>query len=508
MADWRAGLSPEQRRAVPELERCEWPEETLADCARCPMTHAPGELSTHERPFPPDVRCCVREPDLSAPGIERIMARGGRGAEVLRTRLEEEERDASGGLPGRARHGCGFWVEGLLGCSIHPDRPPVCRTWFCKNVDGSLGHAQWQAARAALEHAEASGEGPGLDALRRRIAEAEAARRAPLPDVVGVTAPASRRVGDEVEFQIASRRDRARYPADIFETLARLDGVAPWRGRVEPELLRDLVRAGIVGEPVEVVLDSSESPAPPRTTRTEFEDRMADRPVERVASPVLGGRGRVVVRRCFETHCAATVRTDLAAPIRAVVSRHEDAFRRTDDYLARALAPGSALEDRPLWPVDADGIRARLLDSGHVVQGWPDAELRDLFAAMGEVVTVLAASLGIRDAFRLGTGWCHRTPRGGEMDYHAHGGRPGEPIRGFACVFYVDAGTPVPGRPESGSVSYVDAAFRREILVRPKTGLITAFPSHVRHGVLPYYGRGERIVIGCNFTRLELTAPS
>ena len=94
------------------------------------------------------------------------------------------------------------------------------------------------------------------------------------------------------------------------------------------------------------------------------------------------------------------------------------------------------------------------------------------------------------------------------MDYHAHGGRPGEPIRGFACVFYVDAGSRVSSRPDSGSVSYVDAAFRRELVVRPKTGLITAFPSHVRHGVLPYHGVGERIVIGCNFTRLGVTAPS
>jgi hypothetical protein len=155
---------------------------------------------------------------------------------------------------------------------------------------------------------------------------------------------------------------------------------------------------------------------------------------------------------------------------------------------------------------DSTGIPARLLDSGHVVQDWRGSAVDGFFAWARRCAAVLAEAHGVAAPdVTIDSAWSHITPTGGGMAYHHHGGRPGD-VRTAATVLYLQLEPANAAAPESGAVSYLSVAGDQEVLARPEVGLLTAWPAHVRHRVLPYRGTTERIIIAANVNFLPPTA--
>ena len=147
---------------------------------------------------------------------------------------------------------------------------------------------------------------------------------------------------------------------------------------------------------------------------------------------------------------------------------------------------------------DSIGVPARLLDSGFVVQDWGGPAVHGFFAWARRCAAILAEAHGVRAPEPvIGSAWSHITPTGGGMAYHDHGGRPDD-VRAAATVFYLQLEPPDAAAPESGAVSYLSSAGEEEVLARPEVGLLTSWPTHVRHRVLPYRGTIERIIIAAN----------
>jgi hypothetical protein len=147
---------------------------------------------------------------------------------------------------------------------------------------------------------------------------------------------------------------------------------------------------------------------------------------------------------------------------------------------------------------DSTGIPARLLDSGHVVQNWQGPAVDGFFTWARRGATVLAKAHGIAAPEPvIASAWSHITPTGGAMVYHDHGGQPGD-VRAAATVLYLQLEPAEPAAPDSGAVSYLNVAGDVEVLARPQVGLLTAWPAHIRHRVLPYRGTTERIIIAAN----------
>jgi hypothetical protein len=147
---------------------------------------------------------------------------------------------------------------------------------------------------------------------------------------------------------------------------------------------------------------------------------------------------------------------------------------------------------------DSTGIPARLLDSGHVVQDWRGSAIDGFFVWARRCAAVLAEAYGVATPeLAIDSAWSHITPTGGGMAYHDHGGRP-DCVRAAATVFYLQLEPPDAAAPESGAVSYLSSVGEEEVLARPEVGLLTSWPTHVRHRVLPYRGTIERIIIAAN----------
>ena len=147
---------------------------------------------------------------------------------------------------------------------------------------------------------------------------------------------------------------------------------------------------------------------------------------------------------------------------------------------------------------DSIGVPARLLDSGFVVQDWGGPAVHGFFAWARHCTAILAEAHGVGAPEPvIGSAWSHITPTGGGMAYHNHGGRPID-VQAAATVFYLQLERPNAAAPESGAVSYLSSAGEEEVLARPEVGLLTVWPVHVRHRVLPYRGTTERIIIAAN----------
>ena len=147
---------------------------------------------------------------------------------------------------------------------------------------------------------------------------------------------------------------------------------------------------------------------------------------------------------------------------------------------------------------DSIGVPARLLDSGFVVQDWDGPAVHGFFAWARRCAAILAEAHGVRAPEPvIGSAWSHITPTGGGMAYHDHGGRPDD-VQAAATVFYLQLEPPDAAAPESGAVSYLSSVGEEEVLARPEVGLLTSWPAHVRHRVLPYRGTIERIIIAAN----------
>jgi len=147
---------------------------------------------------------------------------------------------------------------------------------------------------------------------------------------------------------------------------------------------------------------------------------------------------------------------------------------------------------------DSTGIPARLLDSGHVVQDWRGSAIDRFFVWARRCTTVLAEAYGVATPeLTIDSAWSHITPTGGGMAYHHHGGRPDD-VRTAATVLYLQLEPANAAAPESGAVAYLSVVGDEEVLARPEVGLLTVWPAHIRHRVLPYRGMSERIIIAAN----------
>ena len=220
--------------------------------------------------------------------------------------LGREYADRAQGDFGReSTWGCPYWVEGPLGCSIHRDRPSVCRTRFCKSVNGRTGWAARRALRKVLKSVEETcghlcvqeGDPPEegaapeaweawyrwcadyvdafddariaslrgerlvqlLDTLRDRIAE----RDTPMPEVVARSVHSWVTADSSVGMSGYSPYDLVDVPAWIFVLLSKLDGKKTWRmaqretqaevgERVSDDLILTLYRRGLLAEPTDL----------------------------------------------------------------------------------------------------------------------------------------------------------------------------------------------------------------------------------------------------------------
>lgn len=326
-------------RIAPELARASFPSEPYATCSQCAMVARPGvERPAHERAFTATARCCTYHPRLANFLVGRALRRGGIGADRIRARIDRREGvDPHGIAPGprwerawRARAAeafgsddrftCPYWVAGGdLGCSIHPDRDAVCRTWHCRVAGGQRGQAAWGAvnvvlsrlelrlARFCVEQLPAPAPRPGearidtdgivayyvacaeradrltdadlawlrserIATLAGKVAVAIAARDVPLPDVLQPRIRDWVRVPDGVILTSFSPYDPILAPPWIFELLSRLDGVRTWAvavaetasaigAEVPDGLIARLWDRGLVG-PAEIG-EPSEGEAPP-----------------------------------------------------------------------------------------------------------------------------------------------------------------------------------------------------------------------------------------------------
>lgn len=151
---------------------------------------------------------------------------------------------------------------------------------------------------------------------------------------------------------------------------------------------------------------------------------------------------------------------------------------------------------------DSTSIPARLLDSGHVVQDWRGAAVDAFFVWARRCTAVLAEACGVASPEpAIDSAWSHITPTGGGMAYHNHGGQPDD-VRAAATVLYLQLESANAGEPDSGAVSYLSVVGDEEVIARPEVGLLTVWPAHVRHRVLPYRGTTDRIIIAANVSFL------
>jgi hypothetical protein len=283
-----AYLPAAARALVPELVTLDWPVEQHADCARCPMID--GRFGPWG--FTAQTRCCTAHPSLANFLAGRALRGGEPGQGRVRARLEEPAGVSAWGIDpppasapafaDRVAHSfgrdvalrCPYWVGGEHSCGVWADRSATCRTWYCKHDDGLAGAVAWSRMHVVLSELESAlarwaidrGDPPEAPAppaawaawferaaaLVDGVTTAELApqlgerlggpraeladfvavrrlRRRPIPAVLVPAVSELVRIGDDVLLTGYSSFDAVRAPAAIFELLARLDGVRPWR---------------------------------------------------------------------------------------------------------------------------------------------------------------------------------------------------------------------------------------------------------------------------------------
>jgi hypothetical protein len=276
-------------RILPELADQTFPDEPLASCASCAMT-VPNQPVV----FTAAARCCTYHPRLPNFLAGRALRRADIGSQRVRARMEQGEGVTAMGIqPTSAwleRWGnrtptsfgrdealtCPYWVAGgALGCSIHPDRESVCRTWHCKLSHGARSQAVWEALHSTLAGTEEtiaqfcldhvpSPPPPGasaqqhadfyvacaarVDALTEAdlavlrtpslVERAELVRRRsrerdlPMPEVLEPRVREILREEGRLRLASWSPFDVVEVPPWIFELLSRLDGQRPWKEAV------------------------------------------------------------------------------------------------------------------------------------------------------------------------------------------------------------------------------------------------------------------------------------
>ena len=182
---------------------------------------------------------------------------------------------------------------------------------------------------------------------------------------------------------------------------------------------------------------------------------------------------------------------------------------------------------RHSWP-DSDGLNARLREivlerqsaapstarsnvggwqSDHDLITWPHPEMQTLGQRIHEAFgAVMQRELGHRRfTCRLAvTAWANVNRHGHYNRHHTHANNH------WSGVYYVDLGRPDETVSPNGAIEFIDprpavgvyelagAASVSTWTVQPQAGEMLLFPSWLRHGVLPFYGEGERISIAFN----------
>jgi hypothetical protein len=270
----------------PELQSHPLPEERLADCTQCPMSHPSPSRPWH---FLEEVRCCNYHPSLPNHTVGRILLDGGLGAERVSALIQGNKGIESKGVmvpPDWRKHylelrlvedfgqipscRCPYWKGGELACSIWNHRDAVCRTWHCKHGTGMEGAKTWLQIRELLhfvefglaewcihtlgectadslegwskyfkecadlvEHAAQIGQYPVLEgrvdeereALRARLSTQDR----PIPPLLVSRVSGFETFENHVHIHGYSIFDGAEFPRSVFFFLARLDGETPWR---------------------------------------------------------------------------------------------------------------------------------------------------------------------------------------------------------------------------------------------------------------------------------------
>ena len=288
---------------IPELDQIQWPQETLADCSDCVICPTPEQDPREERFFRPDVRCCGYHPWMPNHLVGRILRTGGAGEELMRQRVGTmvgltagavHRRTDCGGLYewGQELHfghdvgfRCPYWTGGTDACAVWLNRESVCRTWYCRHVEGVFGGALWYALRLALAWCDerlarwcsdqgvppkpaaevsqwldwyiecsekldaASAEEIGaladddLATARQRLREQNDQRMAPRAEVLEAAVQNVEQLEDGVRLFGGATWNYVDVPRSVFAFFASLDGETRWRDaldRLEPEIRAEI----------------------------------------------------------------------------------------------------------------------------------------------------------------------------------------------------------------------------------------------------------------------------
>ncbi len=145
--------------------------------------------------------------------------------------------------------------------------------------------------------------------------------------------------------------------------------------------------------------------------------------------------------------------------------------------------------------------------SSHDLITWPHPEMKQLGEMIHEAFgAAMERELGHRRfTCRLAvSAWANVNAHGHYNRHHTHANNH------WSGVYYVDLGQPDSSISPNGAIEFIDPRPAVGVFelgpgsavstwtLQPEAGQLLLFPSWLRHGVLPFYGTGERISIAFN----------
>jgi uncharacterized protein (TIGR02466 family) len=153
--------------------------------------------------------------------------------------------------------------------------------------------------------------------------------------------------------------------------------------------------------------------------------------------------------------------------------------------------------------------------STHDLLRWGTPEITQLnqmiHDAFGEVMEADVGTAAFQCKLSA-VAWANINTHGDYNRVHTHGDNH------WSGVYYVCLGEPDPSRTPNGAIEFLDPRGGVSVgypgipaitsgTVSPVPGLMLLFPSWLNHGVLPFFGAGERISIAFNLKIRELQMP-
>ena len=150
--------------------------------------------------------------------------------------------------------------------------------------------------------------------------------------------------------------------------------------------------------------------------------------------------------------------------------------------------------------------------SSYDFMSWGDPAIQTISAHLQEAFgAVMEKELGHRafDCRLSVTAWANVNENGNFNRHHTHANNH------WSAVYYVDLGEADESYPANGAIEFIDprpavGVFEVEPslsvstwTIQPEPGLLLMFPSWLRHGVLPFYGKGTRISVAFNLRARE-----